>query len=116
MCRKYWRRSGAGKKLHGEVESVQRFAYLGDRVSTRRVCKSAVMTRTRCGWVKFRECGELLYGRRFPLNLKWAFYKSYVRPAILYGSKGLCLIENETGILRSTERSTVRVMCVEYSS
>ena len=28
--------------------------------------------RTRCGLVKFRKCGELLYGRRFPLRLKLA--------------------------------------------
>ena len=28
------------------------------------------------------------YGRRFPLKLKGTVYKSYVRPAILYGSEG----------------------------
>ena len=28
--------------------------------------------RTRCGWVKFRECGELLNGMRLPLSLKGA--------------------------------------------
>ena len=42
-------------------------------------------TRTRCGWVEFWECGELLHGRRFPLRLKGSVYGSYVRPAILYG-------------------------------
>ena len=54
--------------------------------------------RTRCGWVNFRECGELLYGR-FPLRLKGAVYKSYVRPAIMYGSEAWCLEESEMGIL-----------------
>ena len=34
--------------------------------------------RTRCGWVKFRECGGLLHGRIFPLKLKEAVHKSYV--------------------------------------
>ena len=58
--------------------------------------------RTRCGWAKIRESGEVLYGI-FPLRLKGAAYKSYVRPAIL--------IESEIGILQRTERSTVRVMC-----
>ena len=48
-------------------------------------------TRIICGWVMFRECGELLHGRRFPLRLKGAVYKSYVRPAILYGSETWCL-------------------------
>ena len=49
-------------------------------------CEAAVTASTRCGWVRFRKCGELLYGRRFPLRLKGAVYRSYVRLAILYGS------------------------------
>ena len=36
-------------------------------------CEAAVNARTRCGWVRFRECGELLYGR-FPLTPKGAVY------------------------------------------
>ena len=48
---------------------------------------AAVTATTRCGWVKFMECSELLYGRRFPLRLKGAVYKRYVRPVILYGSE-----------------------------
>ena len=45
--------------------------YLGDRVS-------AVTARTRYGWVKPREYGELLHGRRIPLRLKGTVYRSYV--------------------------------------
>ena len=33
-------------------------------------CEAAVTTRTRCGWVKFTEYGELLHGRRFHLKLR----------------------------------------------
>ena len=62
-------------------------------------CEAAVTARTWCGWVKFRECSELLYGRRFPLMLKGAVYASYARPAILYGSETWCLKESEMGIL-----------------
>ena len=43
--------------------------------------------RARCGWAMFRDFGELLYSRRFPLRLKGAVYMSYVRPAQLYGSE-----------------------------
>ena len=60
------------------------------------------------------ECGELLYGMRFPLMLKGAVCNSYVRPvvpAVLYGSDALCLKESEMGVLRRTERSMVRAMC-----
>ena len=62
-------------------------------------CEAAVTAGTRRGRVKFRECSELLYGRRFPLKLKWAVHKSYTRPAILYGSEAWCLIESEIEIL-----------------
>ena len=53
----------------------------------------------------------MLYGRRFPLKLKVAVDKSYVRPAILYGCEAWCLKESEMGILQRTERSMVRAMC-----
>ena len=42
-------------------------------------------SRLRCGCVKFRECDDKLYGRRFLLWLKGAVYESYVGAAILYG-------------------------------
>ena len=50
-------------------------------------CEAAVTAITRCGCVMFRECGELLYGRRLNLKLKQAIYKSCVRPAIVCGSE-----------------------------
>ena len=73
--------------------------------------EAAVTVRTRCGWIMLRECGELLYGKRFPLKLDEAVYKSNVRPAILYGSEAWCLKESEMGILQRAERSMVRAMC-----
>ena len=76
-------------KLCGDVEAVQEFTYLGDRVSAGGGCMAAVTARTRCGLVTFRECDELLYGRRFPLRLKEADYSSHVRPAILCRSEAL---------------------------
>ena len=43
-------------------------------------------------WVMFRrKCGELLYGKRFPLMLIGAAYKRYVGSVLLYGSKAWCL-------------------------
>ena len=40
------------------METVSEFMYPGDRVSVSGRCEVAVTARTRCGWVKFRECGE----------------------------------------------------------
>ena len=58
-------------KLCDEVETVREFTYHGDRVSAGGGCEVAVTARTRCGWAKPMECGELLYGR-FPLRMKWS--------------------------------------------
>ena len=69
------------------METVWEFAYHCDRVSAGGGCEAAVIARTRCGWVKFEECCELLYGRRFPLWLKGAVYGSYVRSAMLHRSE-----------------------------
>ena len=61
--------------------------------------------------MKFRECGELLLGRRFSLKMKGMVYHSCVRSAMLHGSETWCLRENEMVILRRTERAMVRSMC-----
>ena len=83
------------EKLCDEVETLREFTYRGDRASASGGYETAVTARTRCGVVKFRECGELLYGRGFPLKLKWAVYRSYVRLVILYQSEAWCLKESE---------------------
>ena len=81
------------------METVREFTYLGDRVNAGGGCEAAVTDTTRCGWEKHKKWGMLLYGRRFPLKIKWAAYESDVRPAIEHGSEEWCLIESEMGIL-----------------
>ena len=66
-------------------------------------CEAAVTVRVRIGWARFRECGELLLGNRFPLKMKGKVYRCWVRSAILYGNETWCLKENEKAILRTTE-------------
>ena len=93
------------------METVKEFTCLGDRVSAGGGCEAAVRARATCRWVKFLECGDLLYCRRFPVKQKGNVHKSYVRPAILYGSEAWCLKESEMGNLLRTEKSMVRAMC-----
>ena len=57
------------EKLCNEVETVNGFHYLGDRLNANGGCKAAVTARARIGWVRFRECGKLLLGNRFPLKI-----------------------------------------------
>ena len=99
------------KKLCDEVETVNGFCYLGDRLNASGGCEAAVTARVRIGWRRFRKCGELLHGNRFPLKIKGKVYRRCVRSAILYGSEAWCLKENKKAILRKTERAMVRDMC-----
>ena len=99
------------EKLCDEVKIVNGFCYLEDRLNASGGCEVAVTARVRIGWVRFRECGELLLGNRFPLKMKGKIYRCCIRSAILYGSKTCCLKENEKAILRITERAMVRAMC-----
>ena len=90
------------ERLCDDMETVGEFTYLCDRVSACGGCVAAVTARTRCGWVRFRECSELLHGRIFSQKLNGAVYESYVRPSMLYGSEAWCLKESEMGILQRT--------------
>ena len=58
------------EELCEEVETVRGFCYLGDRVNAGGVCEAAGKARARIGWVRFRQCGELLNSKRFSLKLK----------------------------------------------
>ena len=60
--------------------------FLGDKVKTSGGCEAAVTARMRIGWIKFRECSELLLGKRFSLKVTARVYQSCVRSAMLYGS------------------------------
>ena len=62
----------------------------------------AVTSRTRLGWVRFRDCQDLLCRTKFPLKIKGSVYNSCVRSAMLYGSETWCLGQNEIGILLRT--------------
>ena len=75
------------EKLWDEVETVNGFCYLGDRLNASGGYGAAVTARVRISWVRFRECGELLLGNRFPLKMKGKVYRCCVRSAILYGSE-----------------------------
>ena len=87
-----------------EVETVRGFCYLGDRVNTKGGCEAAVTARGRTGWLKFRECRELLNSKWFSLKMKGMVYRISVRLAMVSEGK-------EMAILRRNERSKVRATC-----
>ena len=74
---------GPVEEFCDEVETEKSFCYLGDRVIANGGCEAAVTARARIGWVKFKECGELLNSKRFLLKMKRMIYWSCVRSAML---------------------------------
>ena len=77
------------KKHHFSTKLTKRraFCYLGDRLNASSGSEAAVTARTRIGWIKVRECGELPHGRKLSLKMKERIYQSCVRSAMLYGSE-----------------------------
>ena len=94
-----------------EVETVKGFCYFSDKLNGSGGCEIAVTARIRVGWKKLRECGEILFGKRFSLQMKGKINESYVRSTMLYGSEMWCFRKNKVAILKRAEKSMVRVVC-----
>ena len=58
------------KVLCDEVKTVKVFCYLNNRLNASRGCEAGVTARTRVGWKKFRQCDEILFRKRFSLQIK----------------------------------------------
>ena len=104
------------KKVCDEVETVNGFCYLEDKLNPSGSCIAAVTARVRIGCIRFSECEELLLGNRFPLKMKDKVYRCGVRLTygmILYGSENewKVLKINEKSILRRTKRAKVKTTC-----
>ena len=74
-----------------QVDFVKSFCYLEDRLNARGGSKAAVTARTKIGWLKFRECGELLNRRKFSLKMNERICWRCVRCAVLYWRETWCL-------------------------
>ena len=49
------------KKLFNEVDFMNAFCYLGNRLYSRGSCETAVTARVRNGWVRFKKCGVIAW-------------------------------------------------------
>ena len=61
--------------------------------------------------MKFRECGELLDGRKLLLKMKERIFWSCVQLAMLHRNKIWCLQKNGMAILKRIEKAMIRAMC-----
>jgi hypothetical protein len=72
-------------RLDGQVVSKKdTFRYLGSMPQKNGDIDEDVSHRIKAGWLKWREVSGVLCDPRVPLKLKGKFYRTVIRPAMLY--------------------------------
>ena len=64
------------------IEIVDKFAYLGDVLSTEGGPQEAVRSRTRSGWMKFNEVSSVLCNKCMSVKIRGSYTKA-MREALL---------------------------------
>jgi hypothetical protein len=69
------------------VPKKDTFHYLGSMLQKNEDIDEDVSHRIKTGWLKWRQTSGVLCDPRVPLKLKGKFYRTAIRPAILYGAE-----------------------------
>ena len=69
------------------VASTKKFKYLVSVIQSNGEIDGDVTHRIQAGWLKWRAATGVLCDRKFSIRLKGKFYRSAIRPALLYGTK-----------------------------
>ncbi|KAL5164394.1 hypothetical protein HKD37_18G049725 [Glycine soja] len=93
------------------IPQVTRFKYLGSVIQDDGEIEGDVNHRIQAGWMKWRKASGVLCDAKVPIKLKGKFYRTAVRPAILYGTECWAIKsqhENKVGV---AEMRMLRWMC-----
>ncbi|KAH1125341.1 hypothetical protein GYH30_014768 [Glycine max] len=93
------------------IPQVTRFKYLESVIQDDREIEGDVNHRIQAGWMKWRKASGVLCDAKVPTKLKGKFYRTAVRPAILYGTECWAVKsqhENKVGV---AEMRMLRWMC-----
>ena len=85
-----WRScTGGGRCEFGSqvVPKKDTFRYLGSMVQRDGDINADVSHRIKIGWIKWRQASSILCDKRVPQKLKSKFYRTAIRPTILYGAE-----------------------------
>jgi hypothetical protein len=75
-------------RLDGQVvHKKDRFCYLGSMLQKNGDIDADVSHRIKAGWLKWCQASGILCDPRVPLKLKGKFYRTMIRPAMLYGAE-----------------------------
>ena len=69
------------------IPQVERFRYLGSIIQNDGEIIGDVNYRIQAGWTKWKNASGVICDRKIPLKLKGKFYRTAIRPAMLYGTE-----------------------------
>ena len=82
------RQEGGDVRLDGQVVAQKdTFRYLGSMLQKDDEIDEDVRHKILAGWLKWRQASGVLCDRRVPQKLKGKFYRTAIRPAMLYGAE-----------------------------
>jgi hypothetical protein len=75
-------------KLDGQVvPKKDTFCYLGSMLQKNGDIDEDVSHRIKAGWLKWHQASGVLCDPRVPLKIKGKFYRTVIRPTMLYGAE-----------------------------
>ena len=77
-----------------EVPKKDHFRYLGSILRCDGEIDDDVTHRIKAGWTKWRSASGVLCDRRIPAKLKGKFYRTAIRPALMYGTECWAIKKN----------------------
>jgi hypothetical protein len=66
---------------------IDTFRYLGSMLQSEGKIDENISHRIRAGWIKWRQTSGILCDKKVPNKLKDKFYRTVIRPAMLYGAE-----------------------------
>ena len=102
---------GTVKLGQEDIKRASTFKYLGSVVSENGNLDAEVSYRIQCAWMNWRKSSGILCDRRFSAKVKGKFYKSVVRPAMLYGAETWPIKKEQERKLEVAEMRMLRWMC-----
>ena len=105
-------RSEMEVKLGGQViPQVTKFRYLGSIIQQDGEIDNDVSHRIQAGWYKWRKATGVICDRKVPNKVKGKFYRTAIRPAMLYGSECWAVKGQHEHKMEVAEMRMLRWMC-----
>jgi hypothetical protein len=87
------------------------FWYLRSMLQSEGEIDEDVSHRIRAGWVKWRQASGVLYDKKVPNKLKDKFYRTVIRPVMLYGAECWATKGQHIQKMSVTEMQMLRWIC-----